>query len=133
MKQISIGNLRHRIAIQTYTEIPLGTSEVQKSWSTIDNCWANIEALQGLTYFDTQQIGKGITHKITIRYNPQINVTAENWVFYMGKRFRIRFVKNIDERRRYLELLCEVEQLAIDNFEVGDEAVGDPLADVMAQ
>lgn len=128
-----IGALRHRIDIQQYTEVPFGLAETSKTWTTLTTRWGNVEPLKGLVYFDTQQIGKGVTHMITIRYDKQLAVTTENWILFRGVRYRIRSVRNPLENRRYLEMLCEVEFQAIDNFEVSADTVSDPLREMLTE
>lgn len=127
-----IARLRHRIAIQTYIEEPSGTSQTAKTWTTVATVWAYIEPQKGGTYFKDKQIKEDRTHKFIIRYTRNIDITSEHWVLFQGRRFRIRAVTNILEYRRYIELSCEEDSKALDYFEVGDEAVGDSLVDLIS-
>jgi SPP1 family predicted phage head-tail adaptor len=122
---MEIGKLRARIEIQSYTEIQSGGHNTYKKWTTVKNVWADIDPVKGLVTLDTKQIGEKVTHKITIRYQPFI--TTEHWIYFNSRRYRIRSVRNLQERNRFLELLCEEDSIAIDEFEVGVEKVGDPL------
>lgn len=107
---VKTGHLRHRIALQTYAEAPTGSYDTSKTWTTIASFWGIVEPVKGLVYFDTKQIGEGVTHKITVRYNPAYPISTEHWLLYDGRRYRVRSVVNTLERDRFLELLCEVEQ-----------------------
>ncbi len=126
---MEIGKLRQRVQIQTYSEIQDATFKTLKTFTTIATVFAEIKPVKGYVTFDTKQIDQTVTHKVTIRYQPYI--TSENWLYMNSRRFRIRSVRNIDERNRYLELLCEEDSLAFDNFEVNDEAAGDPLRNLL--
>ena len=108
----NIGSLRNRISIQTYADTPTGGSSghgITPAWTTVATVWAAIEAHKGLVYYDGMQIGEGITHKISIRM-PSVAVTTENWVLFGTRRFRIRFIRNIQERNRWLILECQEDR-----------------------
>jgi SPP1 family predicted phage head-tail adaptor len=126
---MDIGSLRLRVQIQTYTEAQDNTHRTIKTWTTVKTVWADIQPVKGLVTFDTKQIGEGVTHKITVRYQPNIN--TEHWLYMNSRRFRIRSVRNLQERNRYLELLCEEDSLAIHNFTVNEDAVENPLQDLL--
>ena len=73
MRKPRIGDLRHRIQLQRYTEKEDSGHGTIKTWETIATVYANIIPVNGLVTFDTQQIDKKITHKIIIRYYPYIS------------------------------------------------------------
>lgn len=122
---IDVGQLKHRMQLTSYSEIQDDTHKTMKSWPLISYVWAYIEAVKGLTQFDTKQIGEGVSHKITIRY--RANVTSENWLYMKSRLFRIRHVRNLEERNILLELLCEEDFTLVDSFLVSQNRVGDPL------
>lgn len=126
---MEIGKLRHRVQIQSYSETQDATHRTYKTWTTVLTVWADIEPVKGLVTFDTKQIGEGVTHKITMRY--QEYVTTERWIYFESRRFRIRAVRNLQERNRFLELLCEEDSLALDNFETDIDRVGNPLSELL--
>ncbi len=105
------GALRHAIIIQSLADTPTGTttgSDITTTYTNLYTLRARIEALKGTVYFDTKQIGEGITHKITIRkYSSAI--TTEHWILWDSRRFRIRAVRDLFERKRWTEFLCEEE------------------------
>lgn len=128
---MDIGNLRSRVKIQTFEEEQQeNTAKTLKTWTTIKTVWANVAPVKGYVTFDTKQIGEGgVTHKIIIRYQPFI--TTEHWILLESRRYRIRSVRDIEERKRYLELLCEVEFLATQSFEVDVNTVDNPLRELL--
>lgn len=121
----NIGRLRHRMQIQSYSEIQDSTHGTLKTWTTLYTVFAEIVPVKGYTTFDTQQINEAITHKITIRWQPYI--TSELWLLKDSRRFRIRNVRNLLETNRFLEMLCEEVFYGFDEFVVGADAVEQPL------
>lgn len=126
---MEIGMLNARVQIQSYAETQDNTHKTLKIWTTVKTVWGQIEPLKGSVVFDTKQIGEGLTHKIIIRYQPYI--TTENWVYYNNRRFRIRFVRDLRNSQRFLELLCEEDSYAFHNFEADEDAAGNPLRDLL--
>ncbi len=126
---MEIGQLRVRLTIQTFTETQDDTHRTRKVWADYKIVWAKIEPVKGLVMLDTKQVGVGVTHKVWIRYLPHI--TTEKWILFDSRRFRIRAVRNLDERNRFLELLCEEEMIALDNFEASVDAVENPLRELL--
>lgn len=123
-----IGNLRHRIRILRKQEIETEDGfTTMTTYPIVATVWANIESVKGLVRFDTKQVGEEITHKITIRNYPL--VTSENWLQYINRKFNIRFVRDADERKQYLELLCQEVFMDDSEFIVGENVAGDPLSD----
>lgn len=45
------------------------------------------------------------THKITIRYNPDIDYSC--WIMYAGRRFDIDYINDPHLDKRYLELFVQ--------------------------
>lgn len=121
----NIARLRHRMQLQTYSEIQDDTHKTLKTWTTLSTVFAEIVPVKGYTTFNTQQIEQTITHKITIRY--QDFITSELWLLMNSRRFRIRNIRNILERNRFLEMLCEEVFFASDDFTVDSDAVEQPL------
>ena len=121
----NIGRLRHRMQIQTYSETQDYQSGTIKTWTSIATVFAEIIPSHGYATFNAAQVENLVTHKIIIRYQPYI--TSENWLLMNSRRFRIRSIKNLLERNRFLELYCEEVFFAIDEFEVDVNTVEDHL------
>lgn len=124
---MKIGNLRHRVELQTYKEAQDAYHGTYTTWTTIRTLSAAIESVKGYITFDTQQINETITHKIMIRFQPDLVITSENWLLMNSRRFRIRNVQNLFEKERFLVLLCEEVFHAQQPFETGLSHTGDPL------
>lgn len=121
----SIGKLRHRMALQQYYEVQDSTFKNVPNFVTITTLFAEIEDYKGRVFFNGQQTDKTITHKIKIRYQP--NVTSENWLQMDSRRFRIRRVRDTLERHRFLELDCEEMFLGTQSFTASQNSAGDSL------
>lgn len=122
----NIGRLRHRVQIQSYSEVQDSAHGTIKTWTTLYTVFAEIIPVKGYTTFDTQQINEAVTHKITIRWQPYI--TSELWLLKDSRRFRIRNIRNLLETNRFLEMLCEEVFYGLDEFAVGADAVEQPLS-----
>jgi phage head-tail adaptor, putative, SPP1 family len=103
---MTIGSMRQRVNIQTLAANPVQeASGLRDLYTTIATVWASVEPVSGNTEFASKQIGEEVTHRVVIRYRS--DVTAENWISWRGRRFRIRKVRDLEERRRYQILDCE--------------------------
>lgn len=124
----NIGRLRHRVTIQKYSEVQDESFQTIPVWTNVTTAWAQIEAVKGRVYFYGQQVDETITHKILIRYqSSNINITSELWLLFHNRRFRIRAVKNLLERNRFIELACEEVFLAQSDFASGSGTANEPL------
>lgn len=99
-----IGQLKDRITIQNYVRTPDGYGGYDETWQDIATVWANIKPLRGREFFQAQQIQSEITHKITIRYRNDIDKTCR--VKYNSKTFDIKSIIDIDNKHRFLEIMC---------------------------
>lgn len=99
-----IGQLKDRVTIQNYVRTPDGYGGYTETWQDIATVWANIKPLRGREFFQAQQIQSEVTHKITIRYRNDIDETCR--VKYNGQIFDIKSIIDIDNRHRFLELMC---------------------------
>ena len=63
-----IGKLRHRIAIERFTETRDTDGSVIETWSTYATVQSSIEPISGREYFAAQSVQADITRRITIRY-----------------------------------------------------------------
>lgn len=101
---MNTGKLRHRATIQQLVSTDDGAGGSIETWQNVATVWAAIEPLRGNERYTAQQVQSTLTHKVTIRYRegikPQMRLT------YKGRIFDIESVIDIEERHRWLELLC---------------------------
>ena len=101
---MNAGKLRHRTTIQQLVNTDDGAGGSIETWQNVATVWAAIEPLRGNERYTAQQVQSTLSHKVTIRYHegvkPQMRLT------YKGRIFDIEAVIDIEERHRWLELLC---------------------------
>ena len=103
-----IGKLRQRITIEAGNPGSDGFGGQTDPWASpvvIDRVWARIEPLRGFEQLRGMQLEGRVTHRITIRHRD--DVSPANRIRFGARLFSIRTVIDIEERSRWLELLCE--------------------------
>lgn len=101
-----IGKLRHKAAIETFNE----TSKSDRGhpigqWvSLYEFVPMQIETLNGRELEDARQIVPTATHKVTMRYHPDI--TTKERINFNEVIFNIEHIDNIDFRNLWLEMLA---------------------------
>lgn len=101
---MQIGNLRHRITLQTPTLNQDSLGVVSETWSATATVYAQIEAISGREFFESARINAEVTHRVRIRHRPGI-VPAMR-VLEGARMFDIRAVLDVDGRNRELTLMC---------------------------
>jgi SPP1 family predicted phage head-tail adaptor len=105
-----VGELRHRISVTRQNEVEDGEGGFTKTPVTV--CYrtpAHVEPLSGRQLERAQQVDPRTTHRVTVRYQRDIEVRHaltyhDPW---KGDRmFEILWVEDVDERHRELRLLC---------------------------
>lgn len=112
-RSISIGGRRHRITIQSQTVTTDEGGGNTVPWSNVATVYAEIKDISGNeTEFGEQQ-RETLRQIISIRY--RTNVTSANRIKYeyswrgtsYTRYFNILAVRDRDNRRRFLDMLCE--------------------------
>jgi len=98
------GRLNKQITIQQVTETKNSFGEVSEAWSTYNTVWAEIKPISGKEYFNAESVQSEVTHKIKTRYLS--GITTKMRISYDSRVFDIETVINIDERSRYIEMMC---------------------------
>ena len=81
-------------------ESPEGDSvDVQEKFVEQRNMKAMLETVNGETIFDKTNTERIVTHKFTVRWQP--NITFENYIAYLGKNYQILTVENQNERNKF--------------------------------
>ena len=103
---VSIGEMRHRFALQAPLAAPDGGGGVTRSWALIAEIWGALRPLSGGEVAESDGVSGRISHEIWIR---QRGGVLPEMRFVLGTRvFEIRSVIDDGERRRYLR--CRVEE-----------------------
>lgn len=99
------GELRHRLSIEHAVETRDPVGGTVETWSEFAAVWGAIEPLQGREFFQGSQLKAEVDHRVRVRYLP--GVTDEMRVVFGARRFDIKAVLNLEERRRELHLMCQ--------------------------
>lgn len=101
-----IGKLRKRLKLLALSNDPDGSVGLVESFSTVGTVWGKLEAVSGSRKLYGRNIDSNSTHVATIRFRD--GVTSENWIEYLGGRYRIRGVTDAFEAsHRFLILELE--------------------------
>lgn len=73
-------------------------------------CWAEIEPLSSRELYYSQQVHPTATHKVTLRFDPGVTLTHNDYVVFNNRRFNIVAKRNLEERDATVELMCEEVQ-----------------------
>ncbi len=105
MSNVVIGELRHRVRLETPLRSPDGAGGVTETWTLLDEVWAGIRPLGGFETVEADGLKARVTHRITVRH--RTDVTAEMRFVLGSRRFHIHAVVDPDERKRILSCLAE--------------------------
>lgn len=113
-KKVCIGALNRKIIIYTRSIITptSGAIDFDESLLEAKTVWAMVEPTTGTTLFDGTNTDQVISHKIYIRYSP--NLTPEKWVEFPSVNgganvyLDIVNVENLDESNLYYLLRCNL-------------------------
>ena len=102
---MSIGKMRFEIELQKPTNTRDAGGGITEEYTTLSNLYANIETTRGNETLRQGQVQEKTTHIFTIRYRRDIGTNYR--IRYDSDNYNIKYIKNIDNRNRYLELECE--------------------------
>lgn len=99
------GNLRHRLALQSYTATQDAYGAETKTWATQRTVWGSVEPLTGREYLEARATTQTVTHRIRVRCQPDLTVTPTWRVSWDGRTFDIESVLNTGERDKETVLM----------------------------
>lgn len=103
-----IRKLREKINIEKPIRVPNGsggfTTKIEQHAGPL---WAEIKPASGRERFFAQKLEMDITHRITLRFDPVLNLKPNMRVLFESRIFKILSIINRDERSRWLDLMCE--------------------------
>lgn len=102
---VNSGRLRHIINIQksAVTRDAFGAETI--TWSDFtSSIRADVQPLSMREFFQAQQVGSELTHKVTMRYSTGIEPAMR--VLYDSKQYDIKSIIDEDERHKKITLLC---------------------------
>jgi SPP1 family predicted phage head-tail adaptor len=101
------GQLRHRVTIETTTEVQDQYGEPVETWTTLAEVWASREDLAGREAFAAQQVQADVTTRFQMRF--LAGVTAKARLISDGVTYNVTSVADADGRGKTLTLLAARE------------------------
>lgn len=101
----SIGKMRYKVKVERATNTRDAGGGLSQSFSPVSHVYANIVPKNANSAYRQGMLQEKVTHEITIRY--MNNVDTNSKITYGTRSFAVNGIVNVDERDRYLKLLCE--------------------------
>jgi SPP1 family predicted phage head-tail adaptor len=101
----SIGKMRYRVKVENATNTRDAGGGLSQSYSAVTFIYANIKPLNANSIYRQGIVQEKVTHEITLRYMK--NISTNSRITYGSRNFNIKGIINVDERDRFLKLLCE--------------------------
>jgi len=96
-----------RVSLQSYTESKSVSGQVTKSWTTYATIWAKIRTMSGTEKVRNDQPVGLLSMEVTIRYSSDVSgVSVKDRILYGSDTFDIKNVRNVDEQRIEIRMLC---------------------------
>lgn len=93
---------RHRVIIQTSTQVSDGQGGFTEMWTDGGTVWASVETLKAYQRFQAMQLQTPATHKLVMRYRADVNSGIR--LKFGVRLFWVQEVINVEMRNRYLIL-----------------------------
>lgn len=101
---MNAGKLRHRVTIQQLVKTDDGYGGIVETWQDVATVWAAVEPLRGNERYRAQQVQAELTHKVIMRY--RAGIKPQMRLLYGNRIFEIEAVIDVEERHKWIELLC---------------------------
>ena len=100
-----IGQLRHKIVIQTPKETQNTLGEPVRVWEDFSEAFAEIKPISAKEYMANSGLRAEVSHQITMRYLP--GMTPLKRIVFGERVFTIESVINIYETNRVMQLIVK--------------------------
>lgn len=91
------GRMRERVEIQKPADVQNQFGEATLQWTTLGTVWAQVKNLTARDFFAAQQAGTLATHRILIRFFPQL--TTQCRIVWRGRIMEITSINEGEDRR----------------------------------
>ena len=102
---VDIGSFRALITIQKRSDTPDEYGQLSTTWEDVTTLRAKIASLNQRETYSNGQLVSQVTHIITFRYSPYLNVTAGMRVKYGSRVFDVQAPDNADAKNILMKLL----------------------------
>lgn len=97
-------NLDKKVSVQRQTTTTDSYGQREDTWTETSTPWASIRPVSGKEYHNASGERAEVSHEIVMRHGP--TVAPRDRIVYSSRTFDIRSVFNVEERGRYLKLMC---------------------------
>jgi SPP1 family predicted phage head-tail adaptor len=101
----TIGDLRRRVTLEAYVDLPDDTGGFARSFVVIGKAWAKIEALGAQTQFMEQRLEETRSFAVTLRWRG--DVVSQMRLGLGGRKLMVMSVEDPDGAARFLRCLCQ--------------------------
>lgn len=103
------GPLRHRGTIQRATNTATADGGFTPTWAAIGDVYMQVAPISGREFLEADQMRADVTHKITMRWHPDLAVTPRDRILWGARVFHIEHLINVQERDRTLVAMVREE------------------------
>lgn len=97
-----IGDLRHRITIQSRTPTPDEMGGFTEAWSSVATVWSDIKPISANERMFAMKLEDNTTHKIRIRHRAGLDAGMR--ILFGSRTFQIKGIITDEERRVWMEI-----------------------------
>ena len=109
MTEFSPSDLRHRLTLEQLSRVADEGGGFTESWVTVATLSADLRPIGGDERYEADRLAGRITHQVSLRYREGV---APAMRFRKGTRiFHIVSAIDVEERKRWLNCLCEEREL----------------------
>tara|TARA_R110001583_G_scaffold194878_1_gene367424 strand:+ start:937 stop:1266 length:330 start_codon:yes stop_codon:yes gene_type:complete len=101
----SIGKMRYRIKVENATNTRDAGGGMSQAYNSAAFVYANIKPTNANSSYRQGMVQEKVTHEITMRFMKNIGTNSR--ISYGTRLFDVKGIINVDERDRFLKLLCE--------------------------
>jgi len=101
----SIGKMRYRVKVENATNTRDAGGGMSQNYTAVTFIYANIKPVNANSSYRQGMVQEKVTHEVTMRYMKNIGTNSR--ISYGTRLFDIKGIVNVDERDRFLKLLCE--------------------------
>ena len=108
MRLLSAGRLRYAVQFQRRSSAQDSFGQQAMVWVNAFTANAEVKPLSGRELEAAQQVTAEVSHKVTVRYRPELEnpaVAAAMRIVFRGRYFNIQTSLNEDERNVFITLL----------------------------
>jgi SPP1 family predicted phage head-tail adaptor len=102
---IEVGQLRHRVDVEFYTETQDTAGQPIKNWALYSQRWAAVNDLRGKELFAAQERFATATTEIVMRYFNGLNATMR--ILHAGTIYNILHVNDVEKKHVKYVVTCE--------------------------